>query len=173
MGGSWHARGAERGDVRTTREQLEFHRDDRAAAVAAMVELAGGTGWINFDAGVDADVPVPSRSVVFSVLAAVGPDVPQCSWVPERGRPLSVGIRYGSGRQAAKRLAELGVPVPDGWRVLQDHPRRGLALSVLPEPASADEHDRVLSWLLTAGAALSTVPLSGYWLATIVRTGRG
>ncbi len=160
--------------MRTSREQLEFHRDDRASVVRCMVELAGGAGWINFDAGVDAEVPVPARSMIFGFLAARGPDLPHCSWVPEKGAAPSIGVQYASGRQAARRLADAGVPVPDGWRILQDHPRRGLVVAVLPGSGAAangtlEDHDRVLAWLLAAGAALSTVPLSGYWLATIVR----
>lgn len=162
----------------TTMRQQEFRgddRDDRQPIVAAMVELAAlpGTGWINFDAGVDTDVPVPSRSLIGNVLAARGPDLPHCSWVPQPNAPTSIGIQYASGARAVARLADAGMPLPAGWRMMQDHPRRGLVLAV-PASASPDDHDEVLVWLLRAGRQLSTVPLNGYWLATIhQRTKKG
>ena len=154
----------------TTRQQVEFHRDDRRAVVEQMMELSDGRGWINFDAGVDEDVPVPARSGLFSVFSGRGPDLPHCNWVPAAGGPTSIGVQYASGVGAVKRLAGSGVTVPAGWRVLQDHPRRGLVIAVpVAETTSVHDHDEVLIWLLAAGSVLTTVPLSGHWLATIVR----
>ena len=133
-----------------------------------MVQFAAspGTGWINFDAGVDKDVPVPSRSLLGNVLAARGPDLPHCSWVPEANAPTSIGIQHASGTRALARLANAGMPLPAGWQRLQDHPRRGLVLAV-PASAAPDDLDELLVWLLRAGHELSTVPLNGYWLATM------
>lgn len=156
----------------TTTTQLEFRDDpdDRQPVVAAMVELAAlpGTGWVNFDAGVDKDVRVPSRSAFGSLFSARGPDLPHCSWVPEPNAPTSIGIQYASGPRALTRLADAGLTLPSGWRRLQDHPRRGLVLAV-PAGSSPGDLDEVLVWLLRAGRELSTVPLSGYWLATVHR----
>jgi len=159
--------------VATTTRQLEFRgddRDDRQPVVATMVELAAlaGTGWINFDAGVDKDTPVPPRSLLGNVLAARGPDLPHCSWVPEPNAPTSIGIQHASGTKAVARLAAAGMPLPAGWRMMQDHPRRGLVLAV-PASSAPDDLDELLVWLLRAGRELSTVPLNGFWLATIHR----
>jgi hypothetical protein len=61
-------------------------------------------------------------------------------------------------------LAERGIPLPEGWRRLQDHPKRGLVL--IPTPgASDDELDAVLDWLLRATGALCPVPRTGEWRA--------
>ena len=64
---------------------------------------------------------------------------------------------------AAFNIAYAVFEVPTGWRVRQDHPRRGLVIMV---PAEQD-HDSTLSWLLRAGAALSAVPLTGAWRAAV------
>ncbi len=144
-----------------------FTVDDRSAIVDRMAELADGSGWIVFDAAVDEDdlPPPPGLAGIFS---AKGPDVPELSWVPgERGgrrvEPLSVGIRHGAGPKAERRLAEAGHPVPDGWYVVQDNPRRGLVAQV-PE---TEGHADVLAWLLGAAAVLANVPLAGGWRARI------
>ncbi len=157
----------------TTTQQLEFRGDDpdgRAPVVAIMVELAAlpGTGWVNFDAGVDKDVPVPSRSLLGGLIGARGPDLPHCSWVPEPNSPTSIGIQHGSGPRAARRLTEAGLAPPPSWQLRQDHPRRGLVVEV-PAGSAPAAQEEVLDWLLRAARALSTVPLSGFWLATVHR----
>lgn len=55
--------------------------------------------------------------------------------------------------------------MPEGWRVVQDNPRRGLVVQV-PETAA---HTTVLDWLLRAAAELTTVDLTGTWRARIHR----
>jgi hypothetical protein len=156
--------------VASTRQQFEFHRDDRGAVVELMMELAGGQGWMNFDAGVDEEVPVPPRSGMFAVFSGRGPDLPHGSWVPALGAPTSIGVQHASGVGAVKRLAAAGVTIAPSWRVLQDHPRRGLVVAIpAGELVSVQDHDEVLIWLLAAGSVLTTIPLNGFWLATVVR----
>jgi hypothetical protein len=61
-------------------------------------------------------------------------------------------------------LGERGVPVPAGWSVTQDHPRRGLV--VRPVTGTTPEAlDEVLAWLLAATRALCPVPRTGEWRA--------
>jgi hypothetical protein len=155
--------------VPSTIQQLEFQRDDLEKVLACMAPLAAlpGTGWVNFDAGVAAEIPVPPRSILGSLFTARGPVVPHCSWVPEPGL-TSIGIQHASGPRALPRLVDAGFPLRPGWRRQQDHPRRGLVVAV---PAGADPAalEEVLRWLLSAGAALTTVPLTGYWMATVHR----
>jgi hypothetical protein len=144
-----------------------FTVDDRADVVDRMAELADGSGWIVFDAAVHEDDLPPPPGLV-GVLTAKGPDVPELSWVPgERGgrrvEPLSVGIRHASGPKAKARLAEAGHPVPEGWYVVQDNPKRGLVVQV----PDTEPHAAVLDWLLKAAAVLATVPLTGDWRARI------
>jgi hypothetical protein len=79
----------------------------------------------------------------------------------------SLGIQHSTGPKVVARLASLDLPLPQGWRWQQDHPRRGLVVRVPADVAHAVQ----LDWLLRAGAALSIVPLTGEWEARI-REGR-
>jgi hypothetical protein len=147
--------------------ELHFAATDPSAVVERMSELAGGSGWLVLDAAVMSD-DVPPAPPFGGIFSGRGPVVPEVSWVPgEAGRrrpePLSVGIRHAAGPKAVRRLAEAGHPVPEGWRVVQDNPRRGLVIQL---PPGAD-HAEVLRWLLDAAGVLTTVPLTGNWRARI------
>jgi hypothetical protein len=153
-------------------EYLEFEPDARAEVVARMEAIAGDRagrgGWINLHPAVDDDTEVPEGSSLFGLFSATGPAVPICTWMPGRWRgdtrdPVSIGVQHAAGPRAVARLGALGVDVPEGWRVRQDHPRRGLVILV---PADQDE-DSTLRWLLRAGAALSAVALTGTWRADV------
>ena len=143
-------------------EQIDFALNDRAAVLDRMTRLTEAKkGWINLSPAVDEDDEPPPRSSTFGGLfSARGPDVPLCTWVP--GPPVEVGIQHGAGSKAVQVLRELGEPVPDGWRVTQDHSRRGL-VAVVPD---GTPHERVLDWLLRAGTALARdLKLAGWWRA--------
>ena len=144
-------------------EQIDFAFDDRAAVLAHMARLGQSRkGWINLSPALDEDEEPPPRSSNFGLFSGRGPDVPLCTWVP--GPPVQVGIQHGAGAKATEVLRSLGEPVPDGWRVTQDHSRRGV-VAVVPD-ATADE--RVLDWLLRAGTALAShLKLAGWWRAAI------
>ena len=131
-----------------------------------MLSMAdSGSGWINLSPGLDVDVPPPPRSALGSLLGSRGPTVPLGTWTPAHRRdPASVGIHHGEGPRAVALLAERGVTLPEGWRRLQDHPKRGLVL--IPTPAiSAEQLDEVLDWLLRATGALCPVRRTGEWRA--------
>ena len=150
---------------------VEFRSDDVSPVVAFVEELAAdGAGWINLEPGYDPDDAPPPRSLLGQAFSARGPDVPLCTWVPpQRHRrwtePATVGVHHGAGRKAVDRLAAAGVDVPTGWRVMQDHPRRGLVLALPDDAAPGD----VVAWLVSAGAALCPVPLAGWWRAAVHR----
>ena len=143
-------------------------------AVVTQMDALGVShrGWINLIPGVaEEDEPDPHVGLG-SLFSATGPEVPVCTWAPGRlGRNGverdSLGIQHTAGTKVVRRLATLGVPLPEGWRWTQDHPRRGLVVRVPTEVGHADE----LSWLLEAATALSRVRLTGLWEAR-VRAGR-
>src|SRR5436309_2937892 len=134
-------------------EHIDFRIDDRAAVIARMDGLARtGQGWINLSPALDEDEP-PPRSSNFGLFSGRGPDVPLCTWVP--GTPTQVGVQHGAGPKVADVLRTLGEPVPEGWRVTQDHSRRGLearqllveggvvlVLAVAPLPGVGDGEGR-------------------------------
>ena len=131
-----------------------------------MDELArSGKGWINLSPALDEDEP-PPRSSTFGLFSGRGPDVPLCTWVP--GTPTQVGIQHGAGPKVVKVLQNLQEAVPDGWRVTQDHSRRGL-VAILPEGTG---NEQALDWLLRAGTALAAhLKLAGWWRAAIYKQG--
>jgi hypothetical protein len=105
---------------------------------------------------------------LFGVFSASGPVVPLCTWTPgERRRrgvePAAVGIQHAAGPKAVRRLAASPAPVPDGWDVVQDHPRRGLVV----RPPEGEGPAAVLAWLLGAGEVLCGPPVSGWWTAAV------
>jgi hypothetical protein len=146
-------------------EQIDFATDNRTAVLAGMDQLAeSGKGWINLSPALAEDEEPPARSSTFGLFSGRGPDVPLCTWVP--GTPTQVGIQHGAGTKAVEVLRNLGEPVPDGWRVTQDHSRRGLVV-LIPDGTS---NEQVLGWLLRAGTALAAhLKLAGWWRAAIYR----
>lgn len=145
-------------------------------ALMARVEEDGG--WLNLSPLPDEESAAPRRQWLphlFDLLLDAGPDVPVCTWVPapgpdgkrgSRGVPTTkIGVQHPSGQRAIERLRQAGIDLPVGWRVDQDHPRRGL---VFAAPAGAD-HRATLEWLLRAGDFLSLGPPAPSWVATAHR----
>ena len=145
-------------------EQIELRGDDDAALAALasrMAEVASAGGWVNLDPEVDPEVHVPTRSLISLAFTSRGPDAPLLTWTPASAKePTALGVQHGAGPKVARQLE-----IPPTWRVAQDHPRRGIV--VLVPPGEDDDHRRLLDWLLTAGTALATVPLTGWWRATV------
>jgi hypothetical protein len=154
-------------------ETLEFLRTEPDPVLHRMAVMATEhRGWVNLrplvhEPDEDADVPVRPGGL-FGVFGGTGPPVPLCTWTPGEVRrrgvgPVAVGVQHGTGPKVVRRLAEVGAPVPDGWVVAQDHPRRGL---VVHPPVEATP-EAVLGWLLGAGEALCLLPVSGWWYAAV------
>jgi hypothetical protein len=157
-------------------ETLEFLRDEPDPVLERMAAIAAHRrGWINLrprvhgDDADDAPDEAPVQPVgLFAVFGGGGPPVPLCTWTPGEVRrrgvePASVGIQHAVGPKAVRWLAEFGTPVPDGWVVAQDHPRRGLVVRAPPDADPA----AVLGWLLQAGDAMCRLPLTGWWRAAV------
>jgi hypothetical protein len=142
-------------------EEFEF-RDTDVTRVVDTLERAGAAAWLNVQPGLDPDDLPPPRGIFGALFSARGPEVPVSTWVPgER----SAGVQHGAGTRAAAQLADAGVGVPDGWRVIQDSPKRGLVVRV---PEGVDT-ETVVRWLLAATRALCAVPITGDWLATVYK----
>lgn len=154
-------------------ELVEFGPEDTGAVLAAMAELAAtsaGAGWLTLDPGIDEHFPAPEQSLFGRLVSGRGPAVPRATWVPadtarRRPEPMSVGILHGTGSGAAERLAEKGSELPDRWRIVADHSKRGLVAYV---PVDVP-HDVVLTWTLAASRALTRIPLTGRWRAAVHR----
>lgn len=178
--------------VRTEPEVIHFGPSDRERLVTRMRELASSRdGWVNLlpvpDDDTDADDPsgagvsagagtssvpgvLPARAGVFNWLLGRDPAMPACTWVPGETRrkgtdPDSLGIQHGAGSRVVALLRQNAVDLPAGWRVLADHPRRGLVLEL---PTGTDPTE-VLDWLLRASDVLSGTPLPDRWVALVHR----
>lgn len=151
-------------------EFLEFDPDDPGEVLAAMADLAGGAGWLTLDPAIDDRFPAPEQNLFGKIVSGRGPAVPRATWVPadverRRPEPMSIGILHGTGADAIARLAEKDIVLPDRWRVVADHSKRGLVAWVpIDIPL-----DQVLAWTLTASRALTRVPLTGRWRAAVHR----
>jgi len=143
------------------------HDDAELLAQMSMVQ-AGGTGWINIEPVID-DQHLPAEPGPFAFLGGSTHQVPVVTWMPGRRqgdrqiKPTTVGLQHASGPHVAWRLRDLGQPVPVGWKITQDHPRRGLVADV---PADAD-NGAVVGWLLRAATSVSQVEMTGRWTAAV------
>ena len=149
---------------------IEFEPGDDAAVVEVMAELADGSGWLTLDPAIDERFPPPEQSTFGRLVSGRGPAVPRANWVPadlarRRPEPVSVGILHGTGANAVARLDEKGISIPDRWRVVNDHSKRGLVLWV---PIDID-HGEVLRWTCSASRRLTRIPLSERWRAAVHR----
>ncbi len=125
---------------------------------AAAGRVRAGQGWVNLIPLVDDPEDVPRPSVWASIFGARGPAIPVCTWTRE-----SVGIQHGMSTRAGAVLREAGITLPDGWRPVQDSPRRGIVIEIPPDA----DPELVVTWLVRAGTALSTVLLTGDWRGVI------
>jgi len=146
-----------------------FAPENPAVVLSHMDRLgAAHEGWINFVPAVNEE-DEPGASVgLGNLFSSSGPEVPVCTWAAgkdgRRGIERdSLGIEHATGTKVVDRLAILGIPVPEGWKPEQDHPRRGLVL----RPPTDVSHARQLTWLIDAGTALSRVRLTGLWEARV------
>jgi hypothetical protein len=149
--------------------ELEFVAHDDPDLLAHMDQIvAAGVGWINIDPVIEEENEPPPPGP-FAFLGGSTHHVPTITWLPGKRspngtvKPTTVGLQHATGPRVARRLSELGCPLPEGWRISQDHPRRGLVALV---PADADNRE-VMGWLLQAATLLCAVPATGRWTAAV------
>ena len=151
-------------------QHIEFRVEDTSAVVRAMNELATAhDGWVNLHPQVrPEDEPPPQSGLSTLLLAGAVHDVPVCTWVAGKVtrqglQPDSIGIQHAAGTRVLGRLTGAGVGLPEGWRLVQDHPRRGLVVTPAADANRAD----VIAWILEAGMVLSAIRLTGNWDAEV------
>jgi hypothetical protein len=153
-------------------EQIEFTVTAPDAAAEVIGELVDArAGWVNLFPEVDEDeAAAVTPSAVASLFRAPGPPIPQATFIaPTEGRrgrkPAQLGLTHGVGTPVVRRLASEGLALPEGWKVVQDHVRRGLVVRLDDPP----DVDRALTWTLRAGALLCPINTTGGWLAEVHR----
>jgi hypothetical protein len=155
---------------RRATKTIEFTPPDVVGVASALSQLrAAGSGWVNLQPGIDEDaVDVDPPAGLFAFFGNRVPPVTMATIMPPKrdrreNEGMTVGLMHPTGAKAVARLAEVGVTVPDGWVVRQDHVRRGL---VLRTPVGAGESD-VVTWCVRAGTALCRADMTGQWRAVV------
>lgn len=150
---------------------VQFFRSDPALLLDQLDQLdRDRDGWVNLQAVTDDEEQLggsPVRAGLFAWVAARGPALPACTWVPsapgKRAEPDSIGIQHPAGPRAWRRLLAAGVAPPEGAALLSDHPRRGLVVTV---PQGTSPRD-VLAWIFAACDELADDPLPDSWVAVV------
>jgi hypothetical protein len=155
--------------TRSGPSEFEFTEPDDPRLLAAAEETAArGSGWINLEPVVDEEYQ-PARQGSFPLLSGPSHEVPTATWLPGRHlpsgetKPTTIGLQHAARARVVWQLRDLGLPLPDGWRVTQDHPRRGLVVSI---PAGADAREAI-AWLVRATDLVCAVPSTGRWRASV------
>lgn len=148
--------------------EFEFVDHDDAVLLGHMAALsATRTGWINMEPVID-DEHEPPAPGPFAFLGGSTHKVPTITWMPGKlvngtAKPTTVGLLHAVGPRIAWKLRDVGMPLPEGWRITQDHPRRGLVAMV---PSDADDATAI-DWLLQAASFACAVPTTGRWTAYV------
>ncbi|HEY1828884.1 MAG TPA: hypothetical protein VGG38_01445 [Acidimicrobiales bacterium] len=157
---------------RREKQEFEFSPPD-VSRVSAYLETLGeaGDGWINLLPGVElAEEDQPSASPgLFGILfGSKTPPVTMGTLMPPKLTRrqfdgVTIGLMHPTGNKAVARLSGLGVPLPTGWVVRQDHARRGLVIRTALGTPTGD----VVQWTVRAGTALCREELTGRWQAIV------
>jgi hypothetical protein len=149
---------------------VEFTPPEVATVADALANLrAAGGGWLNLLPGIDEGVvDVQPPTGLFAFFGNRTPPVTMATVMPARkdrrkSEGMTVGLMHPTGAKAVARLAEVGVALPEGWVVRQDHVRRGL---VVRTPVQTREAD-VVEWCVQAGTALCRAEMTGRWQAVV------
>ncbi|HEX4245601.1 MAG TPA: hypothetical protein VHY77_08545, partial [Acidimicrobiales bacterium] len=118
--------------TRSRPEEIEFLPHQLGPVLKQMAARAGAaSGWINIRPIIEAEnePPPPGPLAIFGGSVH---KIPTATWMPgkvERSGSIGatrIGLQHAGGPRVVARLRDLGLPLPVGWRVVQDHPRRGL-----------------------------------------------
>ena len=77
--------------------------------------------------------------------------------------PAQIGITHPVGTQAVNRLKDFGIEIPENWLLHQDHPKRGIVIS-LPEVYSQDD---VVNFAVRSLEVLSPFEFDGSYMASV------
>ena len=152
------------------RRLVEFSDDDLDEVVAAVAAVADGE-WINIEPYVDQaeldELRARTPSALVRVFSKAGAPIP-LGTIARRGAVLSIGLEHPHAARAVPYLREHEAAPPSGWKLKQDHARRGL---VFEAPVGTDPAE-VVRWILRAGKLLGAVRIGREWTALVCSPGR-
>ena len=153
------------------RQMIEFTPDDIGAVVqgvAGMIER--GAGWMNIEPIVGEvamdEIRRSAPPAIVRVFSGRGGKIPFGTFVPgdhRKDKLGQVGLEHSAGPRGLQQLRDAGVVLPAGWRMRQDHGKRGIVCDV-PRDESPDV---IVRWILDASLQLCEIDLTGWWTAVI------
>jgi hypothetical protein len=157
--------------TRRQTETFEFTPPDVGRVAAFLDTLCeANDGWINLLPGIEEseENPVSSRGAFSLIFGAKQPPVTMGTLMPPKPNRaqfegVTIGLLHPAGARAVRQLAELGVSVPEGWVVRQDHTRRGILIRTSAGSTSTE----VVNWSVRAGTALCREEMTGQWQAVV------
>ncbi len=157
--------------TRRQTDTFEFTPPEIGRVSAHLVTLCeAGDGWINLMPGIEEKEADPAATPgLFSIIFG-GKQAPVTMGTlmpPKLARKefdgVTIGLLHPMGAKVARELIGLGVPLPDGWVVRQDHARRGLVVRSSVDSPAGD----VVNWAVRAGTALCQEEMTGQWQAVV------
>jgi hypothetical protein len=129
-----------------------------------------GAGWVNIEPIVGEvamdELRRTAPPTVVRLFSGRGGKIPFGTFVPGDHRKDTkgqVGLEHGAGPRALQQLREAGIVLPDGWRMRQDHGKRGIVCDVPRD----ERPDIIVRWIVDAAAQLCEIDLTGWWTAVV------
>jgi hypothetical protein len=153
------------------RQLVEFTPDDIDEVVQGLgLVIERGAGWLNIEPIVGEVAMDKLRDsappTIVRLFSGRGGKIPFGTFVPgdlRKGKLGQVGLEHSAGPRALVQLREAGVLLPAGWRMRQDHGKRGIVCEVPRDEAPTT----IVRWILDASVQLCEIDLTGWWTAAI------
>ena len=90
--------------------------------------------WFNIEPDVD-ERSIHTGSIFWKAFSSRGPRIPQFTWTSATDRkgnyqPSEIGLTHPTGIAVLERIKGFQINVPDEWRLIQDHPKRGIVFQL-------------------------------------------
>ena len=98
--------------------------------------------WFNIEPDVD-ERSIHTGSIFWKAFSSRGPRIPQFTWTSATDRkgnyqPSEIGLTHPTGIAVLERIKSFQINIPDEWRLIQDHPKRGIVFQ-LPATYHSEE----------------------------------
>ena len=145
--------------MRNTPTTHHFAAGNEEAIALFIADAMENGGWANFAPGLLEDLEefLPREGPFSSLFGRPVRPFAEVSVVP--GKTLAIGITHGAGRLLSSGLTERGLKLAEGWKLTQDHSRRGLVIEAGVDPRS------VAHFVATALVTLTATPAQLEWSA--------
>ena len=89
---------------------------------------------------------IHTGSIFWKAFSSRGPRIPQFTWTSATDRkgnyqPSEIGLTHPTGIAVLERIKGFQINIPDEWRLIQDHPKRGIVFQL---PATYDSEEVVM-----------------------------